>query len=117
METLRMTGAQAKRWEQLMVDVRKSVEDRTASRKARGLTLKELSDTMKSLQGSLYTVVRLGRIFRGALQVDANGFGKDVSVAACLIGWAEQDGRLTPSQHAELIAILGLTATTEVNDA
>lgn len=115
METLRMTSAQQKRWLQLMVDVRRSVEDRVASRKARDLTLKELSEAMKRLDEPLYTVVRLGRIFRGELQVDTNGFGKDVSAAARLIGWAEQDGRLTLIQRAELTAVLGLTTTTEVN--
>lgn len=125
MDTLSMTRAQSARWRFLMCDVRLA-----AARRHKGgsrETLKSLSylltrgasdvktkgddawlDRTTEPEGSLYTVVRLGRIFRGALQIDANGAGKDITAAIRLIERAEEDGRITASQRIELFEIMGV---------
>lgn len=116
MDSLRMTGVQRNRWLHLMTDVRGATGARfPGARRARSapgdvVTIHGLSALLKRSDGPLYTVVRLGRIFRGALQVDANGAGKDITAAIRLIERAEEGGRITASQRAELFEILGVAS-------
>jgi len=116
MDTLSMTRTKRERWCGLMLDVRRAHGARfpDAPRAKFGprdlVPLDWLAPYMKRTDGDLYTVVRLGRVFRGALQVDANGAGKDVTAAIRLIERAEEDGRITASQRAELFEIMGVAS-------
>lgn len=113
MDTLKMTTTQQRTWSRLIMEVRRATGARHpgAPRAKFGprdlVPLDWLSHVLQPAEDRLYTTVRLGRIFRGALQVHADGTGKDITAAIRLIERAEEDGRITASQRAELMTILG----------
>jgi len=113
MDTLRMTKARGDRWRALMRDVRSATAARcgvwhNSDGSPQRDTLYGMSALLKRSEGGLYTVVRLGRIFRGALQIDRYGAGKDMIAAIRLIERAKEDGRITASQRTELFEIMGV---------